>query len=120
MNVRRSDSFSSFALPSSHITVDRVKWFRDRSARDRAREEKEILEEELGRTVRYFRHMQKTWTTLASKKEDIPGYAAYAYKQSAMYERFAIDAEVFQVKAKEKCDVYVDWQVLCTVIESTR
>jgi hypothetical protein len=99
--------------------VDRVKWFRDRSARDRAREEKEILEEELGRTVRYFQHMQKTWTTLASKKQDTPGYSAYAHKQCAMYERFAIDTEVLQVKAKEKCDVYVDWQVPHTVIELT-
>ena len=111
--------FSIFALSSSQITVDRVKWFRDRSAKDRAHEEKEILEEELGRTVRYFKHMQKTWTTLASKKQDTPGYAAYAYKQSAMYERFATDTKVFQVKAKEKCDVYVDWQVLCIIIELT-
>jgi hypothetical protein len=96
--------------------VDRVKWFRDRSARDRAREEKEILEEEIGRTVRYFKHMQKMWTTLASKKQDTPGYTAYAYKQSAMYERFAFDTEAFQVKATEKCHIYVNWQVPCTFL----
>ncbi|KAF8720638.1 hypothetical protein AX14_010834 [Amanita brunnescens Koide BX004] len=46
------------------IEMDRVKWFRDRAARDRAREEKEILE----------------------PKQDIPtGYWSYAYRQASMY-----------------------------------
>jgi len=95
--------------PHRHL-VDRVKWFRDRSARDRAREEKEILEEELGRSVRYFKHMKNTWVTLATKKGNhSPGYAPYAYKQAAMYERFARDAESYQLKAEEKCRVYDDW-----------
>ena len=40
---------SDVALISPIHLVDRVKWFHDRSARDRAREEKEILEEELRR-----------------------------------------------------------------------
>ncbi len=90
--------------------MDRVKWFRDRSARDRAREEKEILEEELERTVRHFKHIQQTWITLATKGQvDEPGRIAYAYKQAAMFERFAADAEGFQAKAKVKCQVYEEW-----------
>lgn len=90
--------------------MDRVKWFRDRSARDRAQEEKEILEEELQRTTRYFKHMQRTWTTLATKIQNpMPGYGPYAYKQAAMYERLAADTEALYLKAKEKCSVYDNW-----------
>lgn len=93
-----------------HHLVDRVKWFRDRSARDRAREEKEILKEELGRSVSYFKHMKNTWVTLATKKlNHSPGYAPYAYKQAVMYERFTRDAESYQLKAEEKRRVYDDW-----------
>lgn len=93
-----------------HNPVDRVKWFRDRSARDRAREEKEILEEEFKRTIRHFQYMQTTWSVLATKKMDAPpGYVAYAYKQAAMYERFALDAQKLQTKAEEKLQIYDNW-----------
>ena len=101
---------SDVALISPIHLVDRVKWFRDRSARDRSREEKEILEEELRRSVRYFKHMKNTWVTLATKKPNSPpGYAPYAYKQAAMYEQFAIDTESYQLKAEGKRRVYDDW-----------
>ncbi|KAF8057825.1 hypothetical protein FPV67DRAFT_1455922 [Lyophyllum atratum] len=74
------------------IEMDRVKWFRDRAARDRAREEKEILEEEFRRSIASFHRMSEVWSELASKKP-APGYTAYCHKQAAMYSSLASDCE---------------------------
>ncbi|KAF8326718.1 hypothetical protein F5887DRAFT_925190 [Amanita rubescens] len=53
------------------IEMDRVKWFRDRAARDRAREEKEILECEFERAQRSFSEMAKAWKALAKKARTV-------------------------------------------------
>ncbi|RDB30333.1 hypothetical protein Hypma_007055 [Hypsizygus marmoreus] len=79
------------------LEMDRVKWFRDRAARDRSREEKEILEEEFRRSVMYFRQMSKVWTELASGT--IPaGCAAYSHRQAAMYDKLATNCQAVFTK----------------------
>ena len=67
--------------------MDRVKWFRDRAARDRAREEKEILECEFDRAQHSFSKMAEAWKKLA-KKVSPGGYRSYAYRQASMYDAF--------------------------------
>ncbi|KAG6806627.1 hypothetical protein H0H93_002687 [Arthromyces matolae] len=70
-----------------YFVVDRVKWFRDRAARDRSREEKDILEEEFRRTVVSFTRMAEVWNQMASGPS--PGSVAYAHKHAAMYNKLA-------------------------------
>lgn len=88
--------------------VDRVKWFRERSARNRLREEKEILEEELKRTVRSFSYLRGMWNTLADRSS-APGEASYAHKQAAMFERLESDCDKLRIKGLEKCATYEKW-----------
>ena len=89
--------------------MDRIRWFRDCSARDRAREEKEILEEEMNCTVKFFRYMQDVWGQLANTTTQGPGHSAYANKQSSMYTHLAEEAEYFRKKAMDKAVIYNDW-----------
>ena len=95
--------------------MDRVKWFWERSARNRLREEKEILEEEMKHTVRSFSHLRGMWKTLADRS-NTPGEASYAHKQAAMFERFESDSDKLCVKALEKCSVYEKWYVPLDVV----
>lgn len=89
-----------------------MKWFRDKSARDRANEEKEILEEEIGRCVRFFRCMENVWISMAKKSStNTPGHASYAYKQAEMYDRLAKDSADVQVRMEEKKRLYDKWSV---------
>ena len=67
--------------------VDRVKWFRDRAACDRAREEKEILESEFDRVLHSFSRMAEAWKALA-EQDAPPGYRSYAYQQASLYDAF--------------------------------
>jgi hypothetical protein len=64
--------------------VDRVKWFRDRAVRDRAREEKEILECEFQRVQRSFPKMADVSNALA-KQDARSGHRSYAYRQASMH-----------------------------------
>jgi hypothetical protein len=83
--------------------VERVKWFRDRALRDRAVEEVETLTEEFGRTIKSFRNNSRIWQAIAettaeegqtgAAAESDAGWRAYAYKQAAMYGRFAAQCE---------------------------
>lgn len=93
------------------LSVYRVKWFRDRAARDRAREEKEILEEEFRRIIAYFGTMSKVWTALAESSEvrNQAGYSAYAYKQAAMYAKLKANSEGSWRTAKMKKEEYEKW-----------
>lgn len=98
------ESMLIFKLPSyltKFIVVDRVKWFRDRAARDRSQEEKEILEEEFARSERSFQRMQEVWTILAEGQSH-QGYKCYAYKQATMYERLLTDCQTLCKKALAK------------------
>jgi len=88
--------------------VDKVKYFRDRAARDRAREEKEILEEELRRTTKFHQVMQQTWLTLGNLRSS-PGALAYAFKQASMFKRFAQDSERYKREMKFLGEKYNQW-----------
>ncbi len=63
-----------------------------RAARDRCREEKEILEQELKRTFLSFTRYQEVWSTLAVS-QNVPGMAAYAFKTANVYQRLSKMAE---------------------------
>ena len=87
--------------------VDRVKWFRDRAACHRSREEKEILESEFSRTLRSFCRMADTWKELA--KQDAPaGYRSYAYKQASMYDAFSSQCRELYVEALTMRERHLD------------
>ena len=70
-----------------------MKWFRARAARDRAREEVEILEQEFIRAHRSFVRMAKVWTEISEQAKDDKGKAAYGHKQSAMYHQLALNCK---------------------------
>jgi hypothetical protein len=105
--------------------VDRVKYFRDRAARDRAKEEKELLEAEMDRVVSSFSRMKAAWHTMAEDVSEKPGCqcsnlngnrcihiharTAYAFKQVEMHVRFENDAEEKRKYAKDKEDSYNKW-----------
>ena len=94
--------------------VDRVKYFRDRSARNRAREEKEILESEMSRTTRSFLVMQKAWNKIGTQKCENCAFthSAYAYKQDELYARLASNSKAFEENAKTKGQIYQDSAVV--------
>jgi len=89
-------------------SVDRVKWFRDRSLRNRAREEREILEEEFKRTIRSYTYMQSVWAS-QGERQRCPGSRAYAHKQAAMMGRLARECTESQANALKKGEVYDKW-----------
>ena len=93
--------------------MDRVKYFRDRSALHRAREEKEILECELVRTTRSFEVMKEAWSEHGKqeKEKGVFAPAAYAFKQSEIYARLAKDSKVILEKAEKKRLIYQQWCV---------
>ena len=95
------------------LTVDRVKYFRDRSALHRAREEKEILECEMVRTTRSFEVMKEAWSEHGkqAKGKGALSSAAYAFKQSEIYARLAEDSKVILEKAEKKRLVFQQWYV---------
>jgi hypothetical protein len=95
--------------------VDRVKWFRDRSLRNRAREEREILEEEFKRTIRSYSYLQSVWVSQAENQSSL-GSRAYAHKQAAMMERLARECTESQAKALEKANVYDKWYDSATLV----
>jgi len=89
-------------------TVDRVKWYRERSARNRSHEEKEILEEEMKRTLRTFGFLHSMWTTLG-ESASVPGNASYAHKQAAMFKQFESNCQKVCDKAVKKKNEYEQW-----------
>ena len=91
--------------------VDRVKYFCDRSARDRAREEKEILESEMSWTTRSFSIMRDAWTEMGKQEREKRAFArsAYAYKQAEMYACLANDSEALKNRADKKRLAYQQW-----------
>ncbi|TFK71384.1 hypothetical protein BDN72DRAFT_895628 [Pluteus cervinus] len=72
--------------------VDKARWFRHQAIVNRGREEKEILDEEIHRVYTSFVQMASTWRLLGSAPDCLPGPAAYAFKQSAMYVALADSA----------------------------
>jgi hypothetical protein len=93
--------------------VERVKFFRDRSALHRAREEKEILECEMVRTARSFAVMREAWSEHGRQEKEKSAFAssAYSFKQAEIYARLAEDTEVIQERAEKKRMIYQQWYV---------
>jgi hypothetical protein len=98
----------SFPNSSLSLSANRVKWFRDSAARDRAVEEKEILEEEFRRAVAYFDKMCSVWTDLGEQPGD-RGVSAYAFKQAAVYKKLGGECLNLEKKALLKKDEYDAW-----------
>ncbi|KAJ6543417.1 hypothetical protein DFH09DRAFT_1367992 [Mycena vulgaris] len=71
------------------VELDRVKWFRDRANRDRAVEQKELVEVEFGRTVASFKKSAEAWKTLEVGSVPRSGRAAYAHLKDVMYTKLA-------------------------------
>src|SRR5712672_1123408 len=61
------------------FAANRVKWFRACTARDRAREEVEILETEFHHAHRSFVRMAKVWMELSECAKCKKGKAAYGH-----------------------------------------
>ncbi|KAJ6601680.1 hypothetical protein B0H10DRAFT_1958314 [Mycena sp. CBHHK59/15] len=89
--------------------VNRVKWFRERALRDRAQEEKGMLEQEFERAITWFSKTADVWEKLAAKTEGA-GVKAYAHKQARMYHKLSdncsaeykiLDQRVAQEKEKQ-------------------
>jgi hypothetical protein len=105
--------------------VDHVKYFGDRAARNRAKEEKELLEAEMDRIVSSFSHMKTTWHTMAQEVSKKPSCSclnldgngcihtrarsAYVFKQVDMYQRFESDAEEKRNNIKVKGELFDQW-----------
>ncbi|KAJ6579882.1 hypothetical protein B0H10DRAFT_1962713 [Mycena sp. CBHHK59/15] len=73
---------------------DRVQWFRAEAEMKRWQEQGEQKIAELLRSNRSFKHMEATWTTLASTNH-LPGHQAYARQKAAMHRRRAEQARGF-------------------------
>jgi len=95
-------------MTNSKNLDDRVKWFCERSLRNRAHEERQILDEEFNRTIRSYSYLQSVWVSQGKKQSD-PGSCAYAYKQASMLERLARDCMIVQDKVIAKSEVYDKW-----------
>ncbi|PPQ82041.1 hypothetical protein CVT26_003611 [Gymnopilus dilepis] len=93
------------------VQVDRVKYFRDRSLRDRAREEHAILEEEFERTIRSYNALQDAWKRQAGKAS-CRGSTAYAYKQAGMLERLSQHCIKQRARATQKAEDFDRWWVV--------
>ncbi|KAJ7453629.1 hypothetical protein B0H11DRAFT_1740870 [Mycena galericulata] len=71
--------------------LDRVKWFRDRADRDRAVEQKELVEIEFGRTITSFVKNAAAWKKIQLGSSAASGHAAYARLKDLMYTQLALD-----------------------------
>jgi hypothetical protein len=94
-------------------TVDRVKYFRDRSALHHACEEKEILECEMVHTAQSFAAMKEAWSRHGRQEKEKSAFAsgAYAFKQAEIYAHLAEDTKIFQEKAEKKLVIYQQWYI---------
>ncbi|RXW12072.1 hypothetical protein EST38_g13784 [Candolleomyces aberdarensis] len=93
------------------LKVDRVKWFQDCAERNRAREEKEILEEEFRRAIASFEKMSALWLQLAERSSKRRGASGYASKQMDMYARLKDECEKSWDQAQKKKKEYETWFV---------
>ena len=70
-------------------------------------EEAEIIEEEFRRLIRACDRMDIVWTAIADSASNLyppsdkaqPGFKAYALQKASMYQRMAVDARSFFLKA---------------------
>jgi hypothetical protein len=66
-----------------------VRWYREKAAVERLKEELDMLDEEFRRTYKSFMRMTEVWKELAILNQSAPGYSAYAWRQVNMHIRFA-------------------------------
>lgn len=92
------------------VLDDRVKWFREQSLRNRACEEREILEEEFKRVICSYNRLRSVWISQGEKQAE-KGSRAYAYKQAAMLERLSRDCTETRNRALKKAEVYDKWYI---------
>ena len=90
-----SFSVHSYLIHVTFHLVYRVHWLRAKAQKMRWVEELQCLQVEMESAVRFFRHQEQFWH---AKEEDIdsqclPGHAAWAARQSAMWYSLAIQAE---------------------------
>lgn len=66
---------------------NRVQWIRQRAARDRYKEEVELLEEELRRLIRGFARLRDIWGTLSAQElaKASPSRSAFAARKQKLY-----------------------------------
>lgn len=90
------------------MKVERVRWFRARAARDRYKEELEILDEEFRRTQHSFTRTSEIWKKIGEKTFALKkgcrvasGYRAFAHQQATIYARLADGAIKHWVEARE-------------------
>ncbi len=77
--------------------MERVLWFRMQAARDRHREELEIIDEEFRRTLLSFTQMREIWEAIGRKQLELRkdahciaiGYHAFACRQAGIYTKLA-------------------------------
>lgn len=99
------------ANQSDMFTVDGVKWFQDRAGRNRAREEKEILEEEFRRAITSFEKMSASWKQLGERSSKRRGASGYARKKVDMHAQLRDECEKSWDQAQRKKKEYETWFV---------
>jgi len=94
------------------VLDDRVKWFHERSLRNRSREEREIMEEEFKRVISSYNRLRSVWISHGEKQAE-KGSRAYAYKQAAILERLSRDCTQAETRnrALKKAEVYDKWYI---------
>jgi hypothetical protein len=76
-------------------TVYRVHWLRAKAQKMRWIEELQCLQVEMESAVRFFRHQEQVWQEKEKliEPQSLPGHAAWAARQSAMWHSMAAQAE---------------------------
>ncbi len=99
---------STILKSQGYLLVERVRWFRMQAARDRFREELEIINEEFRRTLLSFTRMKEIWEAIGRKqlvlRKDTHciaiGYHAFACRQAGIYAKLADEVEGSWTKAR--------------------
>jgi hypothetical protein len=81
------------------VIVDRVKWFRDRANRDRAVEQKELVDVEFARKIKAFEKNTAAWKMIDSSSVPRSGQAAYTHLKELMYAKLAEDCRMVHLSA---------------------
>ncbi|TFK61330.1 hypothetical protein BDN72DRAFT_778352, partial [Pluteus cervinus] len=87
-------SESGEAIKGSHVVDEflRVHWLRAQAQRDRAKEEKLLVEREMEWSINYFEHKKVQWLLFEEASTNKPGHCAYACRQQEMWHGLADQA----------------------------
>lgn len=83
----RGSTFYITSASDNFRIENRVQWIRQRAARDRYKEEVELLEEELRRLIRGFAKLRDVWATLSAQElaKASPSRSAFAARKQKLY-----------------------------------